>query len=125
MNPVLRALQDLLTGGKKTKKLQSGTRDNQITNRMVDRRQLPENQRENIPQRPLQRLMQAGNLGATDNQVQGGGLNPVDPQFGAVGRYNQMQNIQGGNFMPSITPVQPNNLRYRQGPQPTQSWYDF
>lgn len=109
MNPVLRALQDLLTGGKKMKQKPMAT---------AAKPMLPQAQ-------PLQKLMRAGNLGATDNQVQGGGLNPVDPQFGAVGRYNQMQNIQGGNFMPSITPVQPNNLRYRQGPQPTQSWYDF
>lgn len=122
--------------------LGGGTSDNRQTNKMVKRGQLPQRQQEIYPQRniqqlqPKQRMLQAEDgsyvpesfyggrpqlgYGATDEQVQGGGFNPVDPQFGAVGQYNQMRNIQGGYI-----PLQQSNMRYRQSPQPTQPWYDF
>lgn len=36
-----------------------------------------------------------------------------------------MGGVQGGNYNPGQIPLQQSNIRYRQGPQPTQPWYDF
>lgn len=47
---------------------------------------------------------------------QGGGQNPIDPQFGAVGEYAKYGSIQGGQFNPGTTPMQGSlNVRPIQG----------
>lgn len=61
------------------------------------------------------------NLGTSD------GGNPqaaIPPQL--QGQVRPLDTLpQGGQFNPGVIPLQGSNIRYRQGPQPTNPWYDF
>lgn len=37
----------------------------------------------------------------------------------------QQHPTQGGQYNPGRIPLQQSNIRYRQGPQPAQPWFDF